>query len=134
MNLQGLAEANPTKTVGGDQASGGHKQSTISTRGCPCQLGDPQQSPSDGVAQSADTYVLRALEAGSPRSGSAGRLPLRPRSVVCRWLSPPCVLTRWGVGKRDRQRQKRKLSGVSPQKDTNPTVLLFHPMSSFNLN
>ena len=94
LNLQELAEANPTKAVGGNQASGGHKQSTISTRGCPCQLGDPQQSPSDGVAQTANTYILTALEAGSPRSGSTRRLPLRPRSLVCRRLSPPCVLTR----------------------------------------
>ena len=71
---------------------GGRKQSTSSTRGCLCQLRDPQQ-PSDGVARPADTDVLTALQAGSPRPGWAGSLPPRPHSLVCRRLSPPCVLT-----------------------------------------
>ena len=49
----------------------------------------------------------------------------------------PAWLHRVGHGEEkqmERHRDKTENSGVSPHKDTNPTGLLFHPMSSFNLN
>ena len=79
---------------------------------------------------------LTVLGARSPRSGcQQGEVLVRTLSSQAGFsVTPP---KRWGVGKRDRGKDKEtqsEFSGVSLHEDSKPVGSVFHLKSSFDLN